>query len=175
MRIIVASVILGASAIFSAAMLSGNVDFKNKNILNNDNGHVALGKVYSENAYVDVTFKVDDDNSTIMELKDLSIGSYKDGIEKEVQDIVDGYNKDKPDNKKTDKDSLSLKVPSTLTLKAHTAYRAENMPMYNLIIDSKVIHFDKDTLVNKSVSDAVEKFVKDNKSAYQDTFFIRGN
>lgn len=100
MRIIVASVILGASAIFSAAMLSGNLDFKSKNILNNDNGHVSLGKIYSENAYVDVTFKVDDDNSTILELKDLSIGSYKDGIEKEVQDIVDSYNKDKPDNKK---------------------------------------------------------------------------
>ncbi|CAH3510903.1 hypothetical protein [Raoultella ornithinolytica] len=175
MRIIVASVILGASAIFSAAMLSGNLDFKSKNILNNDNGHVSLGKIYSENAYVDVTFKVDDDNSTILELKDLSIGSYKDGIEKEVQDIVDSYNKDKPDNKKTDKDSLSLKVPGTLTLKAHTAYRTENMPMYNLIIDSRVIHFDKDTLINKSVSDAVEKFVTDNKTAYQDTFFIKGN
>lgn len=41
MKIIISSVIIGASVLLSSAMLSGNIEFKKQNILSNDNGHVS--------------------------------------------------------------------------------------------------------------------------------------
>ncbi|HDS2562896.1 TPA: hypothetical protein QHU55_004888 [Klebsiella aerogenes] len=172
MKIIVSSVIISASVLLSAAMLSGNVDFKKQNILKNDNGHVSLGKVYSENAYVDVEFKIDSDSSTIFKLTDLSVGSYQDSIRREIQSIVDEYNKDKSDDKKTTIERLSLKVPATLTLKIHNVYRSENIPVYNLTINNESIKFDKETLIFKSVSDATDKFLKENNKEIMSTFFL---
>ena len=43
MKIIISSVIIGASVLLSSAMLSGNIEFKKQNILSNDIGHVSLG------------------------------------------------------------------------------------------------------------------------------------
>ena len=172
MKIIISSLIIGASVLLSAAMLSGNIEFKKQNILSNDNGHVSLGKVYSENAFIDVELKTDSDNSSIFKLTDLSIGSYQNGIKSEIQSIIDEYNKDKPDDKKTTVDRLSLKVPATLTLKIHNVYHAENMPAYNLTIDTQSIKFGKETAILKSVLEASDKIVKDNNQRIQDTFFL---
>ncbi|MFA1016545.1 hypothetical protein AB8780_02695 [Enterobacter sp. SAT-E-asb] len=172
MKVIISSVIIGASVLLSAAMLSGNIEFKKQNILSNDNGHVSLGKVYSENAFIDVELKTDSDNSSIFKLTDLSIGSYQNGIKSEIQSIIDEYNKDKPDDKKTTVDRLSLKVPATLTLKIHNVYHSENMPAYNLTIDTQSIKFGKETAILKSVLEASDKIVKDNNQRIQDTFFL---
>lgn len=172
MKIIISSVIIGASVLLSSAMLSGNLEFKKQNILSNDNGHVSLGKVYSENAFIDIELKTDSDNSTIFKLTDLSVGSYQDSIKREIQSIIDDYNKDKSDEKKTTIDRLSLKVPATLTLKIHNVYRAENIPMYNLKIDTQSIKFGKETSLLKSVLEASDKIVKDNNQRIQETFFL---
>lgn len=172
MKIIISSVIIGASVLLSSAMLSGNIEFKKQNILSNDNGHVSLGKVYSENTFLNVELKTESDNSTIFKLTDLSVGSYQDGIKREIQSIIDDYNKDKSDDKKTTSDKLSLKVPATLTLKIYNVYRAENIPVYNLTIDTQSIKFGKETPVLKSVLEASDKILKDNNQRIQETFFL---
>ncbi|MEG6280861.1 hypothetical protein UXO46_02375 [Enterobacter asburiae] len=172
MKIIISSVIIGASVLLSSAMLSGNIEFKKQNILSNDNGHVSLGKVYSENTFLNVELKTESDNSTIFKLTDLSVGSYQDGIKREIQSIVDDYNKDKSDDKRTTSDKLSLKVPATLTLKIYNVYRAENIPVYNLTIDTQSIKFGKETPVLKSVLEASDKILKDNNQRIQETFYL---
>jgi hypothetical protein len=173
MKVVVASAILGAAAIFSAAMVSGNLDFKQKNIVNTDNGHVNLGKVYSESALVDVELRfIDDQNTLVFDLKGLPYQSYKNKIDDQFQSMIDDYNKNKPDDKKLTVETLSFKVPSKLKITAHTSYRTENIPVYELILDEKTVNFDKDINAHKTVMDAVDHFVTGKISLYKSTFFI---
>ncbi len=49
---ITASVILGAAAIFSSLIISGNISFKDEHIIQLSGGAIKLGDVYKENKLI---------------------------------------------------------------------------------------------------------------------------
>lgn len=173
MKVVVASAIIGVSAIFSAAMISGNIDFKKQNIVNTDNGHVSLGEVYSESALVDVELRLSDDNSKIFVLTGLSYESYMKSVDDQFQILLDDFNKGKPDDQKLTKETLTFKVPYKLVMKAHTSYRTENIPNYDLNIGESVVSFEKGSTAYESVSNALTQFINGKKNLYHSTFFIK--
>lgn len=173
MKIVVASAIVGVSAIFSAAMISGNIDFKPQNIIRTDNGHVNLGKVYSEKSLVDVTLQFSDDKSLVFTAKDLSSGSYMSSVDERIQALLDNYNKDKSDDKKITKETLTFKVPATLILQTHTEYRSENFPSYDLMLNKKEVDIDKDTIVYKVIFSALSEFMHSEDDIFKKTYFIK--
>lgn len=175
MKVVVASAIIGVAAVFSAALISGNVDFKKQNIIKTDSGHVNLGEVYSEQGMLDVELSFADDKSQVFLLKNLSRGSYQDSIDEKIQSLLDDYNKGKPDDKKLTKETLAFKVPYYVTLQSHTLYMAENIPTYNLTLDKKTVNFAKDTVIYKSISDAITQFMNENSKTYDATYFIKEN
>lgn len=173
MKVVVASAIISVATIVSAAMISGNLDFKKQAVINTDSGHVNLGEVYSESAFVDIELRFSSDNTKVFELKDVPYQNYMSRIDERFKQLLDDVNKGKPDDKKLTLENLSFIVPSQLTLKAHTTYRSENIPVYELIIDQKVVSFEKGIMARKSVSEAVGQFIKDETSTFQSTFFIK--
>ncbi|WP_052283431.1 hypothetical protein [Kluyvera genomosp. 1] len=173
MKIIVASAIVSVAAILSAAMISGNVDFKTQNIIRTDNGHVNLGKVYSESSLVDVVLSFSDDKTVVFTVKDLSSGSYMNGVDNKVQALLDSYNKDKTDDKKLTKETLTFKVPATLSIQAHTEYRSENFPSYDLMLNKKEVNIDKGTIVYTAISSALLEFMSTENMAFKSTYFIQ--
>lgn len=173
MKVVVASAIISVATVVSAVMMSGNIDFKKQNVVKTDSGHVNLGEVYSEQGVVDVELRFIDDKSQVFSLKNLPRGSYQSSIDEKIQSLLDEYNKGKAEDKQITKDSLTFKVPYSLTLQSHTMYMTENIPSYDLILDKKTINFDKDTVVYKSISDATNQFMKDNDKSYAATYFIK--
>lgn len=175
MKILIASGILSLSLIISAALVSGNIDFKKHNIINTDSGHVNLGKVYNERALVDVTLRFSEDRSLVFDAEDLSIGSYMDEVEKKLQSMLDSYNKDKSEFNKITRESMSFRVPVTLTLKTHIQYNAENIPMFNLILKRKEIQIDANTTIHSVISDELSKFIDSQREIIKTSYFIKGN
>lgn len=175
MKVVIASAIVGVSAIFSAAMISGNLDFKKQNIVTTDSGHVSLGEVYTESALVDVELRFSGDNSKIFILNGLSYESYMKSIDDQFQLLLDDINKGKADDQKLTKETLTFKIPYKIVMKAHTSYRTENIPNYDLNIGESVMSFEKGSNAYESVSNALAQFVNGKKSLYQSTFFIKKN
>jgi len=173
MKVIMAGAIISVAVVFSAAMMSGNIDFKKQNILETDNGHVNLGKVYSERSLVDVVLRFSDDKSVVFTTRGLSSGSYMDGVDEKIQTLLDNYNKDKPNDKKLTKETLTFKIPATLTMETHTEYRSENFPSYDLTLSKKEITIDKDTVVYKVISDELSKFMMTDDRLFKKTYFIK--
>jgi len=173
MKVVVASAIISAAVVFSAVMMSGNINFKKQNILETDNGHVNLGKVYSERSLVDVVLRFSDDKTVVFTARGLSSGSYMDGVDEKIQTVLDNYNKDKPDAKKLTKETLAFKVPVTLTVQTYMEYRSENFPSYELTLNKKEITIDKDTVVYKAISDELTKLVMSDDRLLKKTYFIK--
>ncbi|WP_223610895.1 hypothetical protein [Escherichia coli] len=59
---ITASVILGAAAIFSSLIISGNISFKDEHIIQLSGGAIKLGDVYKENKLISAKKIIFSDN-----------------------------------------------------------------------------------------------------------------
>ena len=61
---ITASVILGAAAIFSSLIISGNISFKDEHIIQLSGGAIKLGDVYKENKLISAKIIFPDNSLT---------------------------------------------------------------------------------------------------------------
>lgn len=175
MKSVVASAILGASLIFSAALISENIDFRRNNTINVEGGHVNFGDIYSESALIDIELKFTDSNSTAFKITGVPYTTYLKEIDKKFQGMLDDYNNDKPDEKKLTMDNMTFTVPCTLTIKAYTVYKTENIPVYELTIDKDEILYAKDASIYKLVTTSVIAFVSRNTQAYLSTMILQNN
>jgi hypothetical protein len=172
-NIIIASGLLSFALIFSASMMSGNLDFKKSIIISTDNGHVNLGKVYNERALIDVELRSSNENSIIFSAEDLSIGSYMNEIDNKFQTLLDIFNKNKDESNKLSKENLTFKIPGTLTIRAHTKYNAENIPMFDLTLKNKKVIIYENELTYKQVSEELKMFISTEQESFKGTYYIK--
>jgi hypothetical protein len=172
-NIIVASGIMSFALIFSAAMISGNLDFKKSNIIKTDNGYIKLGKVYNERALIDVKIYLLNNSAPFIEAEDLSIESFMKGIEEKIQINLDFYNKNSSENNKLSMEILSLKVPATLTVRAHIKYNSEFQPNFDLTLENKEIVIYENVPIHKQISDQLNLFVKSKKEEFNSNFYLK--
>ena len=172
-NIIIASGIMSFALIFSAAMISGNLDLKRSNIISTDNGHVNLGKVYNERALIDVELRFSNDNSLVFSTEDLSIGSYMNEIDNKFETMLDIFNKNKDDSNRLSKETLTFKIPGTLSIRAHTKYNAENITMFDLTLKSKKVIINENELTYKQVSDELKTFISTEQESFKASYYIK--
>ncbi|EFE22135.1 hypothetical protein EDWATA_02888 [Edwardsiella tarda ATCC 23685] len=169
---IVASVIVGASIVFSSLLVSGNISFKNEHVISLSDGYVKLGNIYKENKLLDVTLKIGD-NDTQEIISNGNPSQFKDDLIKKLTSIADDVNK--MNGKSEDKllaENLSIKSDATIEFVSSVRYMSENIPVFNLILERKTVKIEKGTNLLSSMESAGNEFIKSQKNNYEKALYL---
>lgn len=168
---IAASLIVGASAIFSSLIISGNINFKDENVIPLDGGAIKLGEVYKENKLLSakVIFKVGEQTL-------ITEGS-PDSFKEEYQGVIDGLLKDLNSNgakngEQRTADSLNVKDDATIELVSAVRYSSEHIPAFTLILEKKTVPMPKGSNMLTFPTTETEKFVKEQQQKYNNALYI---
>lgn len=170
--IIISSIIIGLSLVIAAAINVGAINLKNEHIITTTQGKVKLGDVYQQKRLLTVKVK-SQEGFEIVSLVDINPESYSDEIDKTIDEVVKGYNKDQTDKNKLTADKLSLKSDAKITLESSMYYLSEYLPPYTLMLESKTIDLPEgDALLPKLMSES-KSFVDGQKISYSQASYIQ--
>lgn len=170
-KLIGSSLILGAAAIFSALIISGNVSFKNEHIVPLSGGSVKLGDVYKENKLVSVKLIFKEGEQVL--ISEGNPETYSEDLDGKIQEIVKLINsgRAKSDEQLT-ADTLSVTDDSRLELISAVKYSSEHQPLFTLTLEQKEIQMQKGTNIKTFVDNNVKSFINSQEEAYARSLYL---
>ncbi|CAM6712875.1 hypothetical protein LEADMM068B1_03180 [Leclercia adecarboxylata] len=170
-KLIGSSLILGAAAIFSALIISGNVSFKNEHIVPLSGGAVKLGDVYKENKLVSVKLIFKEGEQVL--ISEGNPETYSEDLDSKIQEIVKLINsgRAKSDEQLT-ADTLSVTDDSRLELISAVKYSTEHQPFFTLTLEQKEIPMQKGTNIKTFVDNNVKSFINSQEEAYARSLYL---
>lgn len=175
--LVIASLILGGAIVTSTLISKGIILEKQpkENIVSTTVGHVNLGKVYAESRAVDVTITnpAEKDKAPLVKITNADPDDFTNLLQGQLQDMADMINKQNKNGDTLTFANLSGKVKLKVETKTHVNYRAENIPMYDLIIDSDTFELDINQPVYQRVSEHVKNVIKQSQKQFDQSMFIK--
>lgn len=92
---ITASVILGAAAVFSSLIISGNISFKDEHIIQLSGGAIKLGDVYKENKLISAKIIFPDNQGEQILVVDGNPENFKEDFQEELNKVIKTLNASK--------------------------------------------------------------------------------
>ena len=160
---ITASVILGAAAIFSSLIISGNIS----------GGAIKLGDVYKENKLISAKIIFPDNQGEQILVVDGNPENFKEDFQEKLNKVIKTLNASKKkDEEKVSLDNLSVIEESKLELVSAVRYSAQYVPMFTLTLDKKEITMPKNTVIFPFASDETSKYLNEQQQKYKDSLFL---
>ncbi len=170
---ITASVILGAAAIFSSLIISGNISFKDEHIIQLSGGAIKLGDVYKENKLISAKIIFPDNQGEQILVVDGNPENFKEDFQEKLNKVIKTLNASKKkDEEKVSLDNLSVIEESKLELVSAVRYSAQYVPMFTLTLDKKEITMPKNTVIFLFASDETAKYLNEQQQKYKDSLFL---
>ncbi len=92
---ITASVILGAAAVFSSLIISGNISFKDEHIIQLSGGAIKLGDVYKENKLISAKIIFPDNQGEQILVVDGNPENFKEDFQEKLNKVIKTLNASK--------------------------------------------------------------------------------
>ncbi|MCA6925363.1 hypothetical protein [Pectobacterium versatile] len=172
MKIVTSSFIIGLSIICASIVNSGAFKQDSKNIITTMDGHVALGDIYMEKRLVDVEVNLDNDDN-VFHVRDVSVSDLSKVIDEKFDILLKTYNKNKKEDEKLSKDSVSFKFDLKVRLKSHVRYTSKNIPSFDLVLDDKEFDIKKDSPSYSAVNKIISDFLVEQIPKYESSMLIK--
>lgn len=175
--LIIASLILGGAILTSTLISKGIILEKQpkENIVSTTVGHVNLGKVYAESRAVDVTITNPDekDRAPLVKIIDADPDDFSNLLQDQLQNVADMINKQNKSDDKLTFANISGKVKLKVETRTHVNYRTENIPNYNLGIESDILELDVNQPIFQRVNEHVKGVIKKSQKQFEQSMFIK--
>jgi|SRR5471030_699911 len=180
-----ASVILGGSLIYSAMISQGlvmkeKIDAQPTSVITTADGHVNLGKIYSESRMMDMELTVPNGNGgvdSIFSLKGVNPDDFESVLQKKIQELTDDTNKSfgyaADDKRRLQPDDISVKKEAKLTVSTYVKYNSENIPSFTLKIMEKDFTLPANTSIHNFISSSANSVASKSKPDLDRSMMIK--
>lgn len=169
-KFLVASIVLGASAIVSSLIVSNNISFKNEHVIPLSGGAIKLGDIYKENKLISAKLIFKDSEQVLV--VDGNPDDFPAELEEKIQAILKTINATKRDDEKLTAENLSVVADSTLEVVSAVRYTSEYQPLFTLTLEKKVIPMAKDTVIQPFVNAQAADFIRSQQQDYAKALYL---
>lgn len=172
-KFLVASIVLGASAIVSSLIVSNNISLKDEHVIQLSGGAVKLGEVYDEYKIITVKVIFEDKANSDTLINQGNADEYKDALADKFETYAKQINlAKKPDDKEATPESISLTLPAKLEITTAVRYRSEYQPSFTLTLGKKTIDMPVGTVLYSKVTSSVDDYLKELQPEFKSSLYL---
>lgn len=172
-KLLVASVVLGASAIVSSLFISDNISLKDEHVIQLSGGAIKLGEVYDEYKLVSVRMVFEDKSNNQVLINQANADEYKVMLGDKLETFAHQINLEKKsDAKKATSETISLTLPAKLEITTAVRYRSEYQPSFTLTLGKKTIDMPVGTPLYSKATTSVDEYLKELQPEFKSSLYL---
>ncbi|WP_346983116.1 hypothetical protein [Citrobacter portucalensis] len=168
---IIASAIIGASVVFSALIISGNISLKDEHVIPLAGGTVKLGDIYKEQKLLSAKLIFKEGEQVL--ISEGNPDDFSSELDTKITKILKTLNEGKTkDDEKLTAENLSVIDDAKLEVTSAVRYTSEYQPLFTLTLDEKEIPMAKGSFIKEFSHDNIKNYIESQQANYNNALFL---